>query len=756
MEQATDIVQSSESKNSQSITTTTTTKLTTDATDDTLNKEEPKQTIHIDTVTKVSQDVVVAAAATAAVAAVTSTSTTSSTTTTTTTSTTTSPSKPTTTTTNTTSKYLREFQSLFEPLKSEQLQIRARNGSLKSCKFRSLCWRYFLNCLPKRYDDWLGACNRSRKHYEEITLKYSSQQYNNEQAANVKRTIERDVIRTFPDMEFFRQSDIQGILGRVLYNFACENPRLSYKQGMHELLATLLYVLQTDSQDCLINFEGGYATQSIATLLDLKYLEHDVFHLFSAFMSYIEPWYQNDDTLIIQDDGMKRPSSVLSVKLKKISENIVKFYDPELFNHLEALQIAPQIYGIRWMRLVFGREFEFLDLLIIWDALICDHQNPMSLTDFVFASMLLTIREELVNGDYTDCLNNLMRYQFKDVQFVIKLALHIHDPIDNPRPQSRSPTSSSSSILLSSGGGGGGGRLGQLSQQTASKLYVTNDKRCMQQQQPKITYTNNKSQSTVSNLSSLTRPVGQLQQQQLQRNMTKASNISSSHSPSYSSLSTRLLSAATTTTTRTPTTSIATRQQPTPATNSSTTRNSNSSSRYNQPSNQSTTKPIREYEMREILTNQSSKMRSQMAKFPIGYVLNSIGGGSGSGVSHDRSAATDYKQVAGVSGSVPRGNVANISTESYDDLPSIVDYCWRLLSEQIDSLQRCLPKEKSLHSEDEIFVALAQLKKVRDVLKGSLRLEDELESASGGGGGGNSNSSSTIGGPMAQSSSGGG
>lgn len=164
--------------------------------------------------------------------------------------------------------------------------------------------------------------------------------------------------------------------------------------------------------------------------------------------------------------------------------------------------------------------------------------------------------------------------------------------------------------------------------------------------------------------------------------------------------------------------------------------------------------------MREILTtpsskpmtNQSSKMRGQMAKFPIGYVLNSIGGG-GSGVTYNSSAAADYKQVAGVSGGGgSRGNVANISTESYDDLPSIVDYCWRLLSEQIDSLQRCLPKEKSLHSEDEIFVALAQLKKVRDVLKGSLRLEDELESASGG----NSNNSTTMGGPMAQNSGGGG
>lgn len=569
---------------------------------------------------------------------------------------------------NTTSRYIRDFESLIVPIRRDQLCDKARNGHLRDCPFRSLCWRYFLRCLPEKYDSWLDSCKNSRQQYEIIKAKHlSSKQLDDQQPSsvttlknnhspknrefedeqqymkatnqcdhkNVFRIIQRDVVRTFPDMEFFRQSEMQSILENVLFNYASENPHLSYKQGMHELLATLLYVLHTDSQTCIINYEGGYANETIATLLDIKYLEHDVFHLFCALMKSVETWYQNDEILAVPENGTMGASSsgsfnrsarhqvisVLGMKLKMISENIVKNYDLELFNHLEALQIAPQIYGIRWMRLLFGREFEFLDLLVIWDALICDKLS-MSLTDYVFASMLVTIREELVNGDYTDCLNNLMRHQFKEVQYVIKLALHLRDPLKNRRPINHNQSAPNhsrypSDLSLTS----------KLSQQYISR-----------KQQIQRVYNRN---------------YHMLAQGKVDSPRRYPSNDNRNSRKVFSSTSSK-----------------------------------QSRSEH----------PVKEYEMRSIQSTSSGNP----SKTPIG-----------------------------TRGGMTSKNALNLSTESYDDLHSIVDYCWRLLSEQIDSLQKCLPKEKSLHSEDEIFVALAQLKKVRDVLKGSLRLEDELESPPG-------------------------
>lgn len=594
------------------------------------------------------------------------------------------------------SKYIRDFESLFIDIHKEQLREHACNGQLRQSQFRSLYWRLFLRCLPDRYDKWLEVCRDNRRLYEQINVKYMAtrdlsdaetelrvsasaptsptnhnptdspsqleddkqnirpegvqttskisaktkeledeQQYLKAASQcdhkNVFRTIERDVVRTFPDMEFFRQTDMQNILENVLYNFASENPHLSYKQGMHELVATLLYVLHTDSQNCLINYQGGYANDDIYAIMDLKYLEHDVYHLFCALMKSIESWYQNDEILKspsandvgsagayptsrYKTGGRQQVSSVLSIKLKKISESVVKKYDPELFYHLEALQIEPQIYGIRWMRLLFGREFEFLDLLTVWDATICDIK-PMSLTDYIFASMLITIRDELVNGDYTDCLNNLMRHQFKDVQYVIKLALHLREPSKYVRPKMifTNPLQRKANHTLQ-----------------AALSYLNQDYNTM-----KSRY--NQARKSLS-ITQTNAKLGNLRPQ--------STNLPELKSP--------------------------------------------------------ITSHIREYEMREMQSQTSSGTQ--------------------------RLSQTNRNTLDSLA-----AKTLNISTESYDDLHSIVDYCWRLLSEQIDSLQKCLPREKCLSSEDEIFVALAQLKKVRDVLKGSLRLEDEFKSPASGG-----------------------
>lgn len=644
-------------------------------------------------------------------------------------------------TSSTSSKYIRDFESLFVPIKIEQLRDKARDGNLRHCQFRSLCWRYFLHCLPEQYNQWLASCEESRAKYELIRKRHylamkqltcdqtEATSANNELTSpgvsdtiidnietisrtvnisssledsknlqtitnfnhkgledeqqyikaatqcdhkNVLRTIERDVVRTFPDMEFFRQNEMQGILERVLFNFASENVHISYKQGMHELLATLLYVLHTDSQNCLINYQGGYANDTIATLLDLQYLEHDAYQLFCALMKSIETWYQNDEILTTTtpgdsigkhrlDNGLtanrtnsrqQQVSSVLGIKLSLISENIVKNHDIELFNHLEALQIAPQIYGIRWMRLLFGREFEFLDLLTVWDAIICD-QVTMSLTNYIFASMLITIREELVNGDYTDCLNNLMRYQFKDVQYVIKLALHLRNPKIYPRPKEQHKQSSLS-----------------------GKNF-----RNLQYQHLQRTQHNTKRSSTpdTSLTSRLSQQYISVKQQFQQANKSYESWTSSSSSHGRNTK---------------------VQQQP---------KSKQQQQQYHHRSMSQMMpieSPIKEYELREMQSSSSS------------LALNSLQKG------------LNKMPLATIYGKDSKNNLAKNSTESYEDLHSIVDYCWRLLSEQIDSLQRCLPKEKSLHSEDEIFVALAQLKKVRDVLKGSLRLEDELESSS--------------------------
>lgn len=50
------------------------------------------------------------------------------------------------------------------------------------------------------------------------------------------------------------------------------------------------------------------------------------------------------------------------------------------------------VFFRRWVRLLFGREFQLQDLLVVWDALFAD-SITLNLVDYIFVAMLLYIRD---------------------------------------------------------------------------------------------------------------------------------------------------------------------------------------------------------------------------------------------------------------------------------------------------------------------------------------------------------------------------
>lgn len=55
-----------------------------------------------------------------------------------------------------------------------------------------------------------------------------------------------------------------------------------------------------------------------------------------------------------------------------------------------------------------------------------------------------------------------------------------------------------------------------------------------------------------------------------------------------------------------------------------------------------------------------------------------------------------------------------------------IEYCCGHLNSQINIFQKCLSEEVSLENEDELFKALAELKRIRDILNGTLRFLPEI------------------------------
>ena len=83
-------------------------------------------------------------------------------------------------------------------------------------------------------------------------------------------------------------------------------------------------------------------------------------------------------------------SAVVS-KCKAIQIELLKEKDPQLYTHLTKLRIEPQLYMMRWLRILFCREFQLSDILTLWDGLFC-YSRDLKLVDFFCIAMLQFVK----------------------------------------------------------------------------------------------------------------------------------------------------------------------------------------------------------------------------------------------------------------------------------------------------------------------------------------------------------------------------
>jgi TBC1 domain family protein 5 len=100
-----------------------------------------------------------------------------------------------------------------------------------------------------------------------------------------------------------------------------------------------------------------------------------------------------------------------------IFDDLLQKVDPELAEHLHRLEIMPQIFLMRWLRLLFGREFSFDELLRVWDLLFAADPS-LELVDYVCIAMLLRVRWQLLSADANEALTLLLRYPSPEAPYL--------------------------------------------------------------------------------------------------------------------------------------------------------------------------------------------------------------------------------------------------------------------------------------------------------------------------------------------------
>ncbi|KAK0129604.1 hypothetical protein ONS96_000169 [Cadophora gregata f. sp. sojae] len=235
------------------------------------------------------------------------------------------------------------------------------------------------------------------------------------QDEEIRAEIFQDVERCMPEEPYFRRPETQRILLDVLFIFCKINQDVGYRQGMHEVLAPILWVVEEDAID--YGHEGPTSMAESDSLmrqtLDPAYIEHDAFTLLSLIMRTAKSFYElGEPDKRLSLTGSVTPqqgASPIVERSKRIHEVYLARLDPELAKHLTDIEVLPQIFLIRWIRLLFGREFPFDDLLALWDTLLAEDPG-LDLVDMVCVAMLLRIRWQLLEANYSFALMLLLKY----------------------------------------------------------------------------------------------------------------------------------------------------------------------------------------------------------------------------------------------------------------------------------------------------------------------------------------------------------
>ena len=152
-----------------------------------------------------------------------------------------------------------------------------------------------------------------------------------------------------PDEPFFRNTEVQRKLLDVLFIFCKLNQDVGYRQGMHELLAPILWVIESDALKIELSDQESISDGLMGNVLDPRFIEHDAFTLFALVMQTTKSFYELgevDKRLSVQSSSSSQSKGVSPIvaRSKQIHEDYLMRVDPELANHLTTIEILPQIF----------------------------------------------------------------------------------------------------------------------------------------------------------------------------------------------------------------------------------------------------------------------------------------------------------------------------------------------------------------------------------------------------------------------------
>ncbi|KAE8222445.1 hypothetical protein CF319_g4352 [Tilletia indica] len=244
---------------------------------------------------------------------------------------------------------------------------------------------------------------------------------------DVLQTIKNDVERAFPDFEaegteegtdgddeahsgFFKEERVAQGLTHILFVWSKINPDIGYRQGMHELAGAIW--LARERMGLAQSAEEGQDV--LSKFGDVRYVEHDTYSIFDELMRTHRQCFEwKQPPKPVPPPGQEVSSKpVVSAIIQRCEQVqvLIRQVDPSLGSKLDELDIEPQLWAMRWIRMLFLREFDVLTAFKLWDGIFITDARSLELVNFLCVAMLLRIRGKLFGADNSTALQLLLRF----------------------------------------------------------------------------------------------------------------------------------------------------------------------------------------------------------------------------------------------------------------------------------------------------------------------------------------------------------
>lgn len=283
----------------------------------------------------------------------------------------------------------RDFDGRISAKDEQKFRVHAFTGGIAP-DLRREVWKYLLGFFSFQETDFERMIKRQKKEEEYFVLKRQWQSMTETQIRNFSayrecsQLIHKDVVRTDREMSLFR--DLEGPkiqqMEEILHTYLIYNVDLGYVQGMSDLLAPVLSVMDN---------------------------EIDAFWCFVGYMDMVHKYFEKSQQRT--RDRLKVLRLLLSVQ------------ELELYDFLKDCGASNMFFAFRWLLVNFKREFPYNDVMSLWEAIWSCVLSP-DYALFIALAILGKYKEEIVKEeDQSGIIRYINDLSMKmDVNELLKLA----------------------------------------------------------------------------------------------------------------------------------------------------------------------------------------------------------------------------------------------------------------------------------------------------------------------------------------------